>query len=165
MHDAARAFVAAVVANRHDELVIEIGGRNINGTIRDLIRTPRYVALDLEAGPGVDVVADCRHWSPPAAATLVLACEVLEHADDPPGIVAAAISYLTPGGRLVLTCAGPGRTPHSGHDGGPLRAGEHYANIEPDDLLQWTLQGLDDVELHRNEAACDLYATGVRRCR
>lgn len=161
MHAAARAFVAGVLAGSHFGRVVEVGGRDVNGGVRDLFTCDSYTSLDLESGPGVDVVADCREWAPPEHVDLVLALEVLEHAPEPAGVVKAAVSYLAPGGLLVLTCAGPGRAPHSGHDGGPVHAGEHYANVDPGDLDQW-LAELVDVEVQYAPAPCDVYAVGRR---
>jgi hypothetical protein len=161
MHTAARRYVASHVLGRRWNRVVEIGGRNVNGGIRDLVAAADYTSLDLAPGPDVDVVADCRTWQPPQPVDLVLCCEVLEHAPDPAGVVAAAISYLGSGGRLVLTCAGPGRAPHSGYHGGPLADGEHYANVDPEDLLGWC-GALRDVDLQRDPDACDVHLTGVR---
>lgn len=162
MHDAARAYVASVLAGSHWGHVIDVGGRNVNGTVTDLFTLGRYECVDLHPGPGVTTVADCRTWQPEEPADLVLLLEVLEHTDDPKGVLAACMSYLAPGGRLVVTAAGPGRAVHSGVDGGPaLYAGEHYANVEEADLARW-LDGLDQVQLARNEAARDVYATGVK---
>jgi hypothetical protein len=44
---------------------------------------------------------------------------------------------LTPGGHLLVTCATHPRAPHSGIDGGPLKAGEFYRNVETDELVGW----------------------------
>jgi SAM-dependent methyltransferase len=159
VHDAARRFVAQHVAGRRFGHVVEVGGRDVNGSVRGMFAAASYTAVDLEPGPGVDVVADCRTWAPDEPADLVLCLEVLEHADDPAGVVGACVSYLAPGGLLVVTCAGPGRTPHSGHHGGPLEDGEYYANVDPDDLDAW-LGDLTDVQVHYAAGPCDVYATG-----
>lgn len=165
MHDEAFHFVAGVIRDRHFTNVVEIGGRWINGGVRTLFTADAYTSLDLHPGENVDVVADCRDWKPETPADLVLCLEVLEHAPDWRGVVDAAASYLAPGGLLVLTCAGPGRAPHSGHDGGTVLPGEHYANVEPADLRQY-LEGfivphLTDVVVH--QVGPDVYATAVVR--
>lgn len=163
MHDAARSYIAGLVVGKHYARVIEVGGRNVNGSLRPYISADAYLSIDLEDGPDVDVVGDCRDWEPPWEASLVLCAEVLEHAPDPRGVVDACIRFLRPGGRLVLTCAGPGRAPHSGHDGGQVRDGEHYANIEPDELAKWLAEDLEAVKVRYNAIACDVYATGIKR--
>jgi SAM-dependent methyltransferase len=163
MHDAARQYIAQAVAGRRYARVVEVGSRDINGEIRSLIDAGTYIGIDLEDGPGVDVVADCRFWEPPWKASLVVCAEVLEHAGDPRAVVDACISYLRPGGRLVITCAGPGREPHSGHDGGPVDPDEHYANVDPDDLEKWLAEDLEAVRVRYNGIAHDCYATGIKR--
>jgi 2-polyprenyl-3-methyl-5-hydroxy-6-metoxy-1,4-benzoquinol methylase len=162
VHASARNFVAGVVGGRVFDRVVEVGGRDINGGVRDLVTCAEYLSIDLAAGPAVDVVADCRDWSPPWLADLVICCEVLEHSPDPGGVVAACLGYLRPDGLLVLTCAGPGRKPHSGHDGAKLRPGEHYGNIDPD-VIRRVLSGVDDVHVEYHPGVCDVYATGRRR--
>lgn len=166
MHPEARAFVEQALRGAGPwSRVVEVGGRNINGGIRDLVTADEYICVDLEPGPDVDVVADCREWSPPGPADLVLCLEVLEHAPDPAGVVFAATGYLRSGGRFVLTCAGPGRAPHSGHDGMHVRSDEHYANIDPADLVAWLkAAGIDDGWVEYAPASCDVYATGTWSC-
>lgn len=163
MHPAAYEYVRQQVEGRWFEAVVEVGGRDINGGIRHLIACRSYVSVDLQLGPGVDVVADCRRWQPPAPVDLVVCCEVLEHAPDPHGVVQACLRYLKPGGRLVLTCAGPGRPPHSTHDGGEIRPGEHYRNIAGAELRDWLVDHLADGEVSSNPVACDTYAAGTKR--
>lgn len=163
MHDSAFRYIASVVEGRHYARVVEVGGRNVNGGVRELIAADEYLSIDLEDGPDVDVVGDCRTWQPPWLASLVVCAEVLEHADDPATVVKACVSYLKPGGRLVVTCAGPGRAPHSGHDGGPVQTNEWYENIEPVDLERWMLEGCEAVRVEYHAIPKDVYATGIKR--
>jgi SAM-dependent methyltransferase len=163
MHEPAWRYVASITLGKRYSRVVEVGSRNVNGSIRELVQAGTYIGIDLEDGPGVDVVGDCRFWEPPWKAALVVCCEVLEHAPDPRAVVEACVGYLRPGGRLILTCAGPGREPHSGHDGGPVAQGEHYANVDPDDLEAWLTDGLEAVVVKYNAIASDCYATGIRR--
>lgn len=113
--------------------VVDVGGRNINGTVRALFDAVSYLSVDLVAGPGVDIVADfCDVNLEPV--DVVVCCEVAEHSPDWAGLVAHAAELLLPGGRLIFTAAGPGRSPHSADDGGEVRPGEWYRNVSPDDL-------------------------------
>lgn len=121
--------------------VIDLGGRDINGSPRHLFPGADYTVLDLHPGPGVDVVADCRDWDPEDLVEVVVAAEVLEHADDPPAVLAAAARWLRRGGTFLCTAAAEPRTPHSGLDGGPVQPGEHYANIDPGLLAGWVEEG------------------------
>jgi len=162
MHAAARAYAKSKLAGQHFPSVVEIGGRNINGGVRDLFTCDRYVALDLEPGPGVDVVADAIEWRPDEPVDLVICCEVLEHEARQEELIRAALAYLKPGGALLVTAGGPGRAPHSGHDGGPLAEGEHYANLDPDNLQRWfEAADLYPAEVHYAAGVCDVYGFGT----
>lgn len=136
MHDAAREFIAAQAANhRPFEAVLEIGSRDVNGSIREYFAPASYLGIDLVAGDGVDLVADATsEWEPPGDFDAIVCCEVFEHERQWRQIIANAHRWLRPRGLLLITCAGPGRAPHSGLDGGALRAREHYENIDPKEL-------------------------------
>jgi SAM-dependent methyltransferase len=147
-------------------LVVEVGSREVaGGGVRGLFGGAAcYTGVDLVPGLGVDVVADAAVWRPPAPCDLVVCCEVLEHSPDARAILRNASGMLRPGGRLVVTCAGPGRAPHSAADGGPLRPGEYYRNVEPDDLAGWLrafpVFVVEAFEYHAERG--DLYAAGRR---
>lgn len=138
MHAAARAFVERWIRPDIDDPVIEIGSRNVNGGLRDLFpRAPEhqtFVGIDLQDGPGVDIVTDAATWEPTGPVACVICCEVLEHSQNWKGVVLQACSWLRPGGRLIITCAGAGRKPHSAIDGESVRPEEWYAN-----LMMWEL--------------------------
>lgn len=136
MHQAVLDFVAE---HRPDTAtaVLDIGGRDINGTPRQIFADAEtYTSVDLHPGPGVDIAGDIRDLGLTDIADVVLCLEVLEHAEPWRAIVAAAVTACEPGGTILITCAGPARTPHSAVDGGPLRDGEYYANITADELSQ-----------------------------
>lgn len=135
MHVESLAFVAQfATADPID--VIEIGSRNINGTVRPLFPNARWTGLDLHPGPDVDVVCDMRDYMPPDSVDLVVCCEVLEHAEPWRQMISQAQAWLKPGGRMIITCAGPGRLPHSHIDGCQLRPGEYYGNITVGELRE-----------------------------
>lgn len=129
MHPEARRWVE-VQAIRYGPFhsVLEVGSRYINGGVRDLFNG-NYLGVDIAEGPGVDVVADAADWLPNGKYSLVVCCEVLEHAEEWPRIVERCLSVLAPSGWFMFTMAGEGRAPHSAVDGGAVRAGEYYANI------------------------------------
>lgn len=143
--------------------VIDLGGRDINGSPRRLFGTSDYTVIDLHEGPGVDVIADARDWAPEEKVDVVVCAEVLEHAADPAAVLDAAKGWLKQGGVLLVTAAGPGREPHSGLDGGPVRSGEHYANIDPDDLREALTAGWYSADVEHDPQHGDVYAVAVRR--
>jgi SAM-dependent methyltransferase len=163
MHVAAYAFIAEAL-RRHGRptgLVVEIGGKDINGSVRPLFGEP-YISVDVRPGPGVDVVGDGATYAPLEPAGCVVCCEVLEHTADAQAICANAVSMLVPGGVLLLTAAGEGRAPHSAEDGGPLRDGEFYRNVTAADLDAW-LSACDVLQITLNRAAGDIYAIARKR--
>ena len=157
MHAAAYAFVQSVAGRRPPGLVLDIGGRSVNGSVRGLFEGDPYLVIDPIAGPDVDVVADGATFTPDIAPSCVVCCEVFEHTPDAAAICAHAFDILEPGGVLIVTAAGPGRAPHSAIDGGPLRPGEWYRNLTIADLVLW-LDGFDVHVLIDASDPCDVYA-------
>lgn len=160
MHAEARDFVAQAVAGRSFASVVEIGSRNVNGTVRDVIDAAQYLGVDVEPGPGVDLVADGATIVLPRKCDLAVSCEVLEHTPDAEAIVANMLAMVRKGGLVLLTAACDPRAPHSATDGGPLRDGEFYRNIDADELREWLSPCRTvDIEVH---ARGDVYARAVR---
>jgi SAM-dependent methyltransferase len=163
MHAEAYEYVrAAAEPLSHLGHVVEYGSRNINGTVRSLFTTDRYTGIDVVNGRDVDVVADAATWETDTPADCVVCCEVLEHTPDWQLLLASARRILTPGGTLIITAAGPARTPHSSTDGGQLQPGEYYANIHPDDLRD-ALKQAGFVNITIDETPVDIRATARTR--
>ncbi len=135
MHSEAYAWVAAH-ATDEPVAVLDLGGRNINGSVRPLFPAATvYRVLDIADGPNVDVVADAATWTPDREYDVTVACELFEHTAVWLDICLTAFKALRSGGQFIATMAGPGRPVHSGVDGGAwLFPGEHYGNVEPDRL-------------------------------
>lgn len=162
MHAEAFKFVRDCLAELPPRRrVVELGGLDINGSVRDLFDGVDYISVDLVDGPGVDVVADAAHYQPVAEPDTVLCCEVLEHARRADLVVSNAIRMLGPGGALILTCASPPRQPHSGIDGGTVRPGEWYRNVPLADLARW-LEGTEVRHLEWHDWRGDLHALAVK---
>lgn len=127
-------------------LVVEFGSRHVNGGVRDLFGLAAFVGVDIRDGPGVDVVADAADWTPDRPADVVVSTEVLEHTERAAELIVNAWRILRPGGTLIVTAAGPGRSPHSADDGGPISPGEWYRNIPAATLTRW-LDGWENVTI------------------
>lgn len=162
MHAEAFAYVEQFATD--DVLtVLDIGGRNVNGSVRDLFPHADYTALDILPGEGVDIVANAASWTPDRAYDLIVCTEVFEHTDQWPQILEVAAAACRPGGRLVLTMAGPGRPEHSAIDGGPRRPDEHYGNVAPEDLQAGLLAtGWVEVTVEYRTSPADTRATATR---
>ena len=127
MHPAVRDWVRTHTKSNYLK-VLEVGSRDINGGVRDLIAADFYHGVDLYPGPGVDQVANARNLE--GRYDLVACLEVLEHDPDASGLIQHLGRLCAPGGLVVATAGGPGREPHSAHDGAGLRDGEHYRNLD-----------------------------------
>lgn len=138
MHAEAYRWVADHAPRATTGAVLDIGGRNINGTVRSLFPAAGvYTALDIAEGPEVDVVADAATWTPDREYDVVVCCEVFEHTDSWPDICATAFKACREGGMFIATMAGPGRAAHSAVDGQfRLHPGEYYGNVEPAELRE-----------------------------
>lgn len=148
MHSAAYDYVRQHATDRKVN-VIDIGSLNINGTVRDLFPNAKsYIGVDIVAGSAVDVVADAATWTPKAKADIVVCCEMLEHCEAWRDVIHNMSTMLRRNGQIIVTAANPNRTPHSGIDGGQVRADEFYANIDPIELGQvLDAAGFVDIEI------------------
>lgn len=113
-----------------------------------------YLVLDITPGPDVDIVADAtRPWTIPwdsmgmGLFDIVVCTEVLEHVKDWVPVLQTCYDALRPGGRLILTCAGPGRQPHPATTEDLVPPpGEFYANIAHTELSKALVHvGFSDV--------------------
>jgi len=147
--------------------VFEIGSRNVNGSARQAARAgqvSQWWGCDLSPGPVVDYVGPGEEAAPPWPADVVVCCEVLEHTPLTGPILANAAQRLRPGGLVLVTCATEPRPPHSAADGGPLRHGEYYRNVSPDELrAAMTAAGLEVVDAPAYLDRGDLYMAGRKR--
>lgn len=158
MHPPAYDFIAEFSTDAAIE-VIEIGSRDINGTVRPLFPRAKWTGLDLYAGPAVDVVCDASEWTPPQQVDMVICCEVLEHTEKWRDLIACAYRWLKPEGMFLMTCAAPGRGAHSHIDGQLLRAGEYYGNLSGRDIA-YQFQAVGFPIVMTRQSPYDTYASG-----
>lgn len=99
-------WVAKVVgAERPEAPVLEVGARNVNGSIRSLFPPAGYLGIDLVAGPGVDRVLDILKAGDQfnSAFSTVVCCETLEHIKEPWAAIDIMAMALKPGGLFVAS--------------------------------------------------------------
>jgi len=162
MHEEARAYVEAHCTDER-LAVLEIGGRWINGGVRDLFpNADPYVSLDIAEGPGVNIVANAATWEPDRTYDLIVCTEVFEHTPEWPAILSTMAAACRTGGRLVLTMAGPGRSPHGASGGGPVPE-EFYRNVPPGELaFELASRGWAGIEVDYIPSPGDTRAIATR---
>lgn len=161
MHSAVMGFVERFAT---DEVIdiLDIGGRNVNGTPKELFPNARYTVLDIRAGEGVDIVADAATWGPGGQCwDLILSTECFEHTPEWPAICRTAYEACRKGGGIVITCAGPGRAPHSAFVEAGLQPGEFYNNVHPD-ALRTALRDAGWAHVAVEQVGLDLQAAARR---
>lgn len=144
MHHEAMQWVAKVITTYDldvpDVKVLDLGGRDVNGTTRMLWAKPdndAYTVVDIAPHPSVHIVCDAADLNLDQAFDVVTSTECLEHAERAGEIVKAAWRHLRPGGVFIATMAGPGRPPHGQHGDAEPAEGEFYRNVSEDELMGW----------------------------
>lgn len=159
MHPEAYRYIAQTIGT--PTRVLEVGSLNINGSPRQLLPQVEWWGIDMQAGSGVDEIADAATWRSARRFDLAICAEVLEHTPAIPEILETIRTHLTPGGRLIITCATHGRAPHSAIDGGPVRPDEYYENVDPVAFLTTILNtGFVPLQFETHDRG-DLYLLAV----
>lgn len=163
MHAQARqGFIRAAASARVDlraaRTVLDLGGRNVNGTVHDLLPNARIDVLDITPGSGVTIVADARTWRTQHRYDLVVSTELLEHLDGWPQALTTAASALGHTGCLLLTAAAPPRPPHGAHGAAKPGVGEHYENVDPVRLASELRSRFTTFGVEYNNDPADVYA-------
>ena len=162
MHAAAMEWIQAH-ATADTVRVLDVGGRQINGTPRALFpNATEYVVVDLVEHPSVDLVADVLALQPGRRSRasraavkassmgtfdVVVYAEVAEHSADWQQHLQVMMQLLNADGRLIITAANQHRVPHSSVDGGALRDDEYYENLTRADLMDALLAVTDDYQV------------------
>jgi hypothetical protein len=168
-HPEQTAFIAGVRACLPEHFtgkrVVEIGSRDVNGTVRDYFDGCDYTGLDAVAGPGVDVVGLAHEYRLPGPVDVVVTCEALEHDPRWRLTLATACGWLRPGGLFVGTWAGPLRPEHgttrTGAEYGP--DADYYGNVSAADFRTAAAPYLDGLQVVTARGGQDVYAVGFRR--
>jgi len=135
------AIRKAFVSKETGVHVLEIGSLDINGSVRFLfdeliLDGGSFFGIDVQEGPGVDLVADASVYTSEKQYDIVVCAEVFEHTAVWPKIVKNSHSLLVPGGMFIATMAGDGRAPHSAIDENPIRSWEYYKNVSAPELKE-----------------------------
>lgn len=166
MHAEAWNFLTLKSKELHPKSIIDIGGRNINGSSRDLWPEAEYTALDHIGGAGVDIVADATSWVPERTWEMGVCTEVFEHVspEDYRKMLRTCALAVTRGGTLLVTCATDPRPPHAA-DGTPGQpSAEFYGNVSPTDLLAALKEtGWEYRDLTVDREHGDIYVEAVNK--
>ncbi len=107
--------------------VLEVGSRIVCGTCRGLFDDCNYTGIDMEPGPGVQIVVHAADYQTESLYDTVICCEALEHDKRWKETLASLVKLTRPGGLLIITAAGPDRVRHNDENG-------YYGNISQTDL-------------------------------
>jgi len=98
--------------------VLEVGAYNVNGTVRSVVsgmNPSSYVGVDIEMGPGVDLVCDAGRLVErfgENAFDILLCTEMLEHVKNWRKVVSNLKKVIKPGGLLIITTRSKGFVYH-----------------------------------------------------
>jgi hypothetical protein len=106
------ACSALTKADVHGKIVIEAGAYDVNGSVRPYVESLRpasYTATDMRSGPGVDLECDAADLlGLLGCGGVVIALEMMEHAQDWRAAMRGLVDATAPGGVLVLTTRSAG---------------------------------------------------------
>lgn len=120
--------------------VLDIGSFNINGTVRDFFTDSEYVGVDLEEGPGVDVVGQGQELDyPDNSFDTVVSAECFEH--NPYWLETFVNMHRMSKELVVFTCATLGRPEHGTSRTSPSDSPftvkwDYYKNLCEDDFSE-----------------------------
>jgi SAM-dependent methyltransferase len=142
MHDSVLAWADRTtkkLALRSAGPVLEVGSCNVNGSVRQFFGKD-YIGVDIEEGPGVDVVVSPVHLPfPNQQFAVVVSTEMLEHAAFPALVLSEMRRVLKSGGTLLLTTRSEGFPFHNPPDY------FRYSVDQMRDLLTWL--GFDRISV------------------
>lgn len=171
-HPEQRAFCDAVKARFPDHFagkrVLEIGSRDINGSVRGMFDEGEFVGIDATAGRGVDVVCLAHEYdAEPASFDVVCSLETFEHDPHADKSVKKMFELLRPSGLFFMTCAGDGRPEHGTRRTGKLYGPDpdFYRNVSMSALLEWLevqKNPFTQFFIQHNTANSDLYFYGIK---
>lgn len=170
-HRAQMEFVRSVV-DRYPHMfagtrVLEIGSRNINGSVRRFFRDCQYIGIDAVPGPCVDVVCLAHEYalSVDAWFDVVISCEAFEHDPYLDKTIDRAMTLLSLGGLFVATWAGPNRPEHGTNrteEGAFGPDGEYYRGFSSSELVARIGDRLTHIDARDVSNGLDAQLVGIR---
>lgn len=142
---------------------LDMGGRDVNGSIRQLIPGAKWTGLDIVSGPGVDIVRDATldwfHIDPVPRFDIIVSTEMFEHVEDWRGAIRTCAQAMDSNGEemLFFTCASTGRRPHGASGEWDPPAGEWYQNVAPDEMERQLDKFFAHYEVTFNPMPGDIY--------
>jgi len=114
MHEASmrlmKAFLKKYGLEKGDQIIIDIGSLDINGSYRELTEC-MYIGTDIRPGKNVDVIIADEDWNLLKESVDAVICgQTLEHVKDPVLLMRQCYDILKPGGLacfIVPTCGDP----------------------------------------------------------
>lgn len=82
--------------------VVDIGSYDINGNYRGFFPEGKYIGVDIQSGPNVDVLMGSEEWNKIENVDAVISGQTIEHVADIPELMAAIYTVLKPGGLLCI---------------------------------------------------------------
>jgi hypothetical protein len=143
---------------------LDVGGRNVNGSVRELLPGVQWAGMDIADGPDVDIVGDASRddWDFSQIYDIVIATELFEHTPNWRAIIKNMASWLDPAGPqlFIATCASVNRRAHGASGEMWPPEGEWYQNVTKDELESELIKHFKVVEVVWNPSPGDLYAFG-----
>lgn len=162
-----RMLIASGLDVNHPWNVLDVGGADVNGSVRDYFPLAVFTGLDIETAPGVDIVADAAvagPWAQTQTWDIVIATELFEHAERWREIIETMAFVLDEEGPqlLIATCASTGRPPHGARGEWGVPEGQFYGNVDPEDLRMELEKHFHEVEVEYNPNPGDAYCWARR---
>jgi len=148
--------------------VLEVGSHDINGSPRKYFWLCNYTGVDISKGKGVDIVGKFSeidfHYH---RFQVIVSTEMLEHCEEWKEALMKMYLHLQPGGLMIITCAGPDRTPHGLYDRNPESSPDtvnYYRNISTEDFKSvLTHDMFEDFVLMYARGKNDLQFYGIKK--
>lgn len=162
-------------------VVLEVGSRDVNGSVRQFFAGCWYTGVDCTPGEGVDRVCLAHEFVPNdldgkpivtsdggliAIFDTVVSCEAFEHDPHLEKTLWRIRSLLKPGGLFVGTWASPDRQEHGTARSTPGAVfgpdADYYKGLSAADFAALAAGWLDPLEVTTERNGLDVYALGFR---